>query len=362
MSKGFTLIELLAVIVILAIIALIATPIVLSIINDTKESSVIRSGEFYVDAVQNKIMQENMKLGGTLNPSECIVNGEGNVTCDGTDLEIEVNGQKPTGGNITFDKGKVTNINLTFGDKTVTMNPNGELVLGDILEPVSFSGDSWDTIAANVRAGNLSKYKVGDTKEITLTSDDEEIAGTYTVRIANTSTPRECNTEGFSQTACGFVIEFEDIISNYGMNSNATNEGGWEASEMRSYVNNEIYSAFPEGLKKSIIDTYIVSGHEPGKTENYKTTDKVYLLSTKEVLQDGLVYDTARDVTRQLDYYKQKGVTTSNHDGAIKNEKYWWLRSPHPDGSAHFQLVGAYGEWDFSYAYITNGVAVAFRL
>ena len=36
MKKGFTLIELLAVIVILAIIALIATPIVLSIIDEKK--------------------------------------------------------------------------------------------------------------------------------------------------------------------------------------------------------------------------------------------------------------------------------------------------------------------------------------
>ena len=40
MKKGFTLIELLAVIVILAIIALIATPIVIDIINDTKLGSV----------------------------------------------------------------------------------------------------------------------------------------------------------------------------------------------------------------------------------------------------------------------------------------------------------------------------------
>ena len=38
-KKGFTLIELLAVIVILAIIALIAVPIVLGIIDNTKESS-----------------------------------------------------------------------------------------------------------------------------------------------------------------------------------------------------------------------------------------------------------------------------------------------------------------------------------
>ena len=45
MKNGFTLIELLAVIVILAIIALIAVPIVLNIINDAKESSLLRSAE-----------------------------------------------------------------------------------------------------------------------------------------------------------------------------------------------------------------------------------------------------------------------------------------------------------------------------
>ena len=372
MKNGFTLIELLAVIVILAIIALIATPIVLSIINDTKESAVIRSAEFYVDAVENKIMQENMKLGGKLNPKECIVNLEGNVTCDGTPLEIEVNGDKPDSGSITFDRGRVTGITLTFGERKVVTNSNGELVLEDnsISEPKSFREDSWDTIAANVRAGNLSKYKVGDTKEITLTSDDTDIAGTYLVRIANTSTPSECAIEGFSQTACGFVIEFVDIISNYGMNSSDTSIGGWEASEMRSYVNNEIYNAFPEELRKLIIDTYVVSGHEKRKTENYKTTDKIYLLSTKEVwedVEDNLIEaDTARDVTRQLDYYKQKGETTDSYDEAIKkyngNAYYWWPRSAISSSTYDFYSVYDNGNWDYNGVDYPYGVAVAFRL
>ena len=51
-KKGFTLIELLAVIVILAIIALIATPIVLGIINDSKESSSRVSATYIITAVE----------------------------------------------------------------------------------------------------------------------------------------------------------------------------------------------------------------------------------------------------------------------------------------------------------------------
>ena len=55
-NKGFTLIELLAVIVILSIIALIATPIILNIIGDTKKEVNDRSVEMYAKAVENAIM------------------------------------------------------------------------------------------------------------------------------------------------------------------------------------------------------------------------------------------------------------------------------------------------------------------
>ena len=51
-NKGFTLIELLAVIVILAIIALIATPIILGIINDARESAKQRTAELVANGVE----------------------------------------------------------------------------------------------------------------------------------------------------------------------------------------------------------------------------------------------------------------------------------------------------------------------
>ena len=60
-NKGFTLIELLAVIVILAIIALIATPIILNIIDDTKKEAAKRSVEMYAKAVENAVVQYQMK-------------------------------------------------------------------------------------------------------------------------------------------------------------------------------------------------------------------------------------------------------------------------------------------------------------
>ena len=36
------------------------------------------------------------------------------------------------------------------------------------INPVSFSTDTWETIATAVKEGNISRYKVGDTKTVDL--------------------------------------------------------------------------------------------------------------------------------------------------------------------------------------------------
>ncbi|MBQ6497450.1 MAG: hypothetical protein IJI58_01905, partial [Bacilli bacterium] len=124
-----------------------------------------------------------------------------------------------------------------------------------VVHTVSFAEDDWSTIVAAVKSGNTNNYNVGDTKEV-----DMGTFGTHTLRIANKSTPTECSTTGFSQTACGFVLEFADIITTQVMNSTNTNVGGWPASVMRAYVDSDIYNALPTELKNGIINTTVVSG------------------------------------------------------------------------------------------------------
>ena len=233
------------------------------------------------------------------------------------------------------------------------------------VNPVSFSSDSWDTIISAVKKGNISKYNVGDTKTI-----DMGTYGTHTLRIANTSTPSECSRTGFSQTACGFVLEFADIIIEHTMNGTATNAGGWPATTMRTFVNNDIYNAIPDEIKNAIIDTTVVSGHGKSDTENFTSTDKLYLLSTAEVWAQGssntISGDTAKDLTRQLDYYKNLGTSTSNYSGAIKKNgtsaSRWWLRAAYSNTAFTFLFVSDSGGWSANNATIASGVAPAFRL
>ena len=115
MKKGFTLIELLAVIVILAIIALIATPIILGIINDARRESNERSVELYASAVRNAMaayqlthpnaptkfsdlnvqydgevecVKEELYVDGSFYIAECTVNGDEVDYTYGTQQEL----------------------------------------------------------------------------------------------------------------------------------------------------------------------------------------------------------------------------------------------------------------------------------
>ena len=231
-----------------------------------------------------------------------------------------------------------------------------------------FELDSWTTIATNVRNGNTGDYNVGDTKEVNLGTT----YGTHTLRIANTTTPSECSTSGFSQTACGFVLEFADIITTYEMNDTDTNVGGWPASSMYDFVNYDIYNSLPSDLKSTIIDTTVVSSHGSTNGENFTSIDKLYLLSLKEVYSDWSTnsyssYDSAKDLTRTLDYYINKNVTSSDDSETIKKYKttdsWWWLREAHSNYDHSFFIVPT-DDYSYlsTYANTSGGVSPAFRI
>ena len=236
-------------------------------------------------------------------------------------------------------------------------------------EPNSFATDSWKTIINAVKNNNIGKYNVGDTKTI-----DMGTYGTHTLRIANTSTPSECSGTGFSQTACGFVLEFADLITTHPMNDSATNTGGWPATTMRTFVNDSIYNALPSDLRNSIMNTIVVSGigssDSSGSATCFKSTDKLYLLAPREIYNnyDG-TYDTANSLTRTLDYYITQGVTTTNYSGAIKRgenisyNQWWWLRNANSQLNYSFSMV--YDDGSFINNFGANqsiGVSPAFRI
>ena len=227
-----------------------------------------------------------------------------------------------------------------------------------IPDPVSFTTDSWQTIQNAVKLGNTDLYNVGDTKIIELTN-----FGAHTVRIANKS---ECTNGETSETACGFVVEFADIITQQKFNSKNTNVGGWRDLELRTYINDTIYSSLSSDLQNVITSTKVISGHGSTSGEtNFETQDKLYLLATKEIFGKAQ-YDNLDVETRQLDYYKNQGVTPSSYASAIKqlnnSNSYWWLRSASRDDARAFLSIVITGDRGNYYADFSNGVSPAFRI
>ena len=286
-------------------------------------------------------------------------------------------------GDTNISGGFGTKYNSSKIDKTYAKidNCNNRGYLTDKINPSSFATDSWSTIAYSIKGGNTCKYNVGDTKSV-----DVGTFGKHTVRVSNKSKPSSCSSSTYSQTACGFVIEFADIIVRYNMNpagtyngknyKYGTNVGGWPASKLRTYLNNDIFKQLPRDLQSVIVNTRVVSGHGSKESSNFTSTDKLYLLSPTEVWGDwtgmwgdwsstgsstGNEVDTAKSSSRQLDYYVSKGTTFKNYSATEKKDGrssyFWWHRSARYSDDIQF-----YGMRGYGHAYRDGGISPAFKV
>ena len=163
-KKGFTLIELLAVIVVLAIIALIATPIVMNTIKNAKKGAAERTADNYIKQVETAVAEA--KLGNNSIPNGTYdIDGNGNLTGAGLPdgkLEIDMSGNKPSGGTVTISNGEVLQIGttMTVGDYEVIYS-NNKCTAGTI-----------------VYRRSSDEIKIGDTIDISDTSKFTKDAST----------------------------------------------------------------------------------------------------------------------------------------------------------------------------------------
>ena len=381
-NKGFTLVELLAVIAILAILVIIALPNVLKMFNDSKKNSFLTEAKTLYSEVSKKYISETMK-GNKLT----YISSEDDTKLEMTGRDLQYCVLLNTDGSVKSMK--VSNwewiAELPSGKKITVLNSSD---LKDVpsgykfecngsttqtpLPAKSFGEDSWEVIASNAKSctdnPDSCPYEVGQTKTVKMGS-----FGTHTLRIANLKSPTKegCGTNGFSQSACGFVVEFADVITTHNMNPTSSNKGGWLNSQMKTFIDNDIYNSLPEELRNVIIDTKTVSGHGSEDTNHITSPedklDKLYLLAPKEIYSDwSNQYDSAADLTRQLDYYKIRGVTTHSYAAAIKENRtgadgWWWLRSAY-DNYNFFYFVYDFGAWGSKDANNTCGVSPAFRI
>ena len=147
-KKGFTLIELLAVIVVLAIIALIATPIVMNTIEKSKKGAAERTADSYVRAVETDIATSYVVDG---------FYGEVTTTIPVEALNefIEIKGDKPTKGWVEVEQGTVIDYKLKIGDYKVTYDKDKKTSVATKIENVTTPSVVYRRSTNNIKIGDI---------------------------------------------------------------------------------------------------------------------------------------------------------------------------------------------------------------
>ena len=136
------------------------------------------------------------------------------------------------------------------------------------------------------------------------------------------------------------------------MNATAANSGGWEKSELRGRLNSgDLWSLLPAELQSKVKSAKKMTDNKGGGTAGTPsaTTDKVFLLSSTEVWGD-LDSDGV-----QYEYYKSKGVTSSNYSAASSSSQHC-TRSVLPSESLAFRWVNSGGSQTNSFSSSTTYV------
>ena len=190
-KNGFTLIELLAVIIVLAIIALIAMPIIFNVIENAKVKSLENSAYGVVDAVR-------------LHYTENLLNTDnGEVPLTGRVTSLSLSGEHPTGGTWIIQNGKevtegrgIKIIGVTFASMQDFVC-NSEEVNGKLTGKVICCKKSPITLAVDANDDGIAELGdevcIGNECFYVLTNDGTNIRmlAKYRIDVSNNTTRKD---------------------------------------------------------------------------------------------------------------------------------------------------------------------------
>ena len=163
-----------------------------------------------------------------------------------------------------------------------------------------------------------------------------------------------------SGTATYDWLSMELLKTDHRMNASNTTEGGWEASEMRTYLKETIKPLIPENVRNAIkpVTKYSRIFRSGSAVNDVASTADVWIPSRHEMF-DGTT-----------EYYETKGPRYSEicPDNASRKKmkagassaSWWWLRSAY--GASSFNYVGSDGNGSNGYASTAGALALGFSL
>lgn len=157
----------------------------------------------------------------------------------------------------------------------------------------------------------------------------------------------------------------------FSMNSSNTNNGGWNATQMKNTIlhsgatpsntgSNTFMSALPADLRavmQSCTKYTDNTGYNGNASSVTSTTEYLPLLAEFEVFGTRTYANSyEQNFQSQYDYYKAGNSKVCNGAGTQSSAVNWWLRSP-TGGNTNFCIVNNYGDYNPSIAYYSLGVS-----
>ena len=273
-------------------------------------------------------------------------------------MAVDGNGRPTAWNTVTPDKAVV----LTSTSKCwmLGVNDNGDISGIDIT--ASYVGinetitDSWEEIIAACADGTYgTKYSVGDTKLLNLGSE-----GFVAMQIA--AFDADTLADGSGKAPISWISE-QLLKTDHRMNPERVQNddgtyqegtggiGGWEKSEMRSYLIDTIKPLIPNSVSNAIkpVTKTQPAYNTSGLSFTQTTTDDVWIPSYSEMFRKSSLYYPLFQNTSANRVKKKSGSTS---------DSIWWLRSANFDsGFSDVYSDGGNGGDD---SYGSHGVALGF--
>ena len=233
--------------------------------------------------------------------------------------------------------------------KPAQMPSDKELVVKEIT-------DSWEEIIKSINNGTYRyKYQIGNYKPLSFGK-----LGTVNMQIAAFDADELA--DGSGKAPVTWISK--EILTQHRMNLK-TAVGGWEYSEMRKFLEDEIRPLIPETVRSAIKtvkkytftynfkNTFTYNFKNGREQKNGVTEDALWIPSLKEIFNDFSEDEASAVYYNVLFSNDALRVKTYN-----KNAAWWWLRSA--NSNANFNYVNTDGSSNYNIAYYTGGVALGF--
>lgn len=268
--------------------------------------------------------------------------------------------------------------------------------------PPALDEATWDYISQQSLAGNAKNiWAVGDCKKIKLSGTASKLSLNTELYVYILDFDHDSSTVGGTKDGITFgtfktaltggkdvcLMSGYDDDSDFRMNTTSTNAGGWKNSDMRYNIlgstntqngnatattatspkANTLMSCFPADLRAVMRPMCIYTDNTGGgsDTASYVTAtiDFLPFLAEFEIHGTRTCANSAeKNNQTQYAYFKNGSSKVKYRHDSQSSTLLWWSRSPYSRGGDFFCCVSNSGSANATSAFLSSGVAPAFKV